>query len=314
MFNAERYIERCVKSIICQTFKSFELILVDDGSTDNTIVYAEALATIDERVRIIRQKNMGVSSARAAGVRVAQGEWITFVDADDYLCPESLDVLVKNSDGVDLVNASLESTNGHIWQHIKQGVFSREEYMMSLIDATSYANPVAKLFKRGIINEDDFKFPPDVKIGEDVLMNLKIARKIMRVRNIPDIIYYYFKYEDSTMSRYARSVSYFLRYFNIRNQFLDLSQQDYASRYDIKMLIEAFCDPNIPYRLTYYRDLKSYVKNIRIDKHFFDTNTIQKIGEILEKPVVSFVKKNCYYYKNYFARILKGRTVAKVLD
>jgi raffinose-raffinose alpha-galactotransferase len=85
VFNVEQYIERCVESVINQEYKNIEIILVDDGSTDQSGMLCDELATKDERIHVIHKKNGGLSSARNSGLEHASGEWVTFIDSDDWV-------------------------------------------------------------------------------------------------------------------------------------------------------------------------------------------------------------------------------------
>ena len=104
VYDVERYLQKCIDSILAQTFTDFELILVDDGSPDNCPALCDAAAAKDARIRVLHQKNGGLSAARNAGLDVARGEWIGFVDSDDYISPEMYEILYKavQSTGSDL--------------------------------------------------------------------------------------------------------------------------------------------------------------------------------------------------------------------
>ena len=95
VFNTEKYISECIDSILAQTFTDWELILVDDGSKDNSGKICDEYATKDSRVRVLHQPNGGVTSARSNGVKNAKGEWITFVDADDTLPVDALKMMIE---------------------------------------------------------------------------------------------------------------------------------------------------------------------------------------------------------------------------
>ena len=100
VYKVEPYLQKCIDSILAQTFRDFELILVDDGSPDNCPAICDAAAGKDERVRVIHRKNAGLSAARNAGLSAARGEYIGFVDSDDYIAPQMYqtlyDAMVKN--------------------------------------------------------------------------------------------------------------------------------------------------------------------------------------------------------------------------
>lgn len=97
VYNAEKYLDRCVESIVAQTYKNLEIILVDDGSTDNSPAICDAWAKKDSRIRVIHKKNGGVSSARNAGLDACTGDYIGFADADDWMEPDMYEVLIGNA-------------------------------------------------------------------------------------------------------------------------------------------------------------------------------------------------------------------------
>lgn len=102
VYNVERYIERCVESICQQTYTNTEIILVDDGSTDSSGKICDEIAVKDPRIRVIHQQNSGLSAARNAGLAVAKGEYIAFVDSDDYIAQEMYSVMIENMEKYDL--------------------------------------------------------------------------------------------------------------------------------------------------------------------------------------------------------------------
>lgn len=104
VYKVENYLPKCIDSILAQTFTDFELILVEDGSPDNCPALCDAAAEKDARVRVIHQKNGGLSAARNAGLDAARGAWVGFVDSDDYIAPEMYEVLYQavQSTGADL--------------------------------------------------------------------------------------------------------------------------------------------------------------------------------------------------------------------
>ena len=109
-YNAQKYLPACLESLLSQTMDDFEAILIDDGSKDDTAAIAMQYASVDERIRFIRQKNAGVSAARNAGLRIAQGEWVLFVDADDLLCEDALNTMLSYADdSVDMVVSTHET-------------------------------------------------------------------------------------------------------------------------------------------------------------------------------------------------------------
>ena len=103
LYNSEEYIEKCIKSIVEQTYNNLEIIIINDGSTDESLKICEQFQEKDKRIKIYNQKNTGVSSARNTGIAKATGDYITFVDSDDYLIKEAYEKALKQIDGNDCV-------------------------------------------------------------------------------------------------------------------------------------------------------------------------------------------------------------------
>ncbi len=101
VYNVERDLQRCLDSVIAQTYSHIEILLVDDGSTDNSCMICDRYAGIDSRISVIHQKNGGVGKARNAGLDAATGDYISFVDADDWLEPEMLEKLLQKAQAAD---------------------------------------------------------------------------------------------------------------------------------------------------------------------------------------------------------------------
>ena len=133
VYNAEKYLHRCIDSILSQTFTDFELLLIDDGSTDSSSIICDDYLREDSRVRVFHKKNGGVSSARNMGLDNAKGKWITFVDSDDFISSNFCEILLDN-ENEDLVICSFE-TFGNIKEKckLKDSYYSKEQLSNGLI-------------------------------------------------------------------------------------------------------------------------------------------------------------------------------------
>lgn len=131
IYNVERYVERCITSIICQTYNNLEIILINDGSTDNSLKICQKYAEIDGRIIIIDQENAGVSAARNAGLTIARGQWIGFVDSDDYIEPDFYECLIKKTfeTDADVICCGVKtiSESGDIIDHLSVKVIPKIE-------------------------------------------------------------------------------------------------------------------------------------------------------------------------------------------
>lgn len=180
VYKAEPYIEDCVQSILQQTFTDFELLLVDDGSPDNSGALCEELAAKDQRIKVFHKPNGGATSARKYGVEQATGEWIMFSDADDTMPNGALQDLCSHNDGnVDIVAGTIlyKTKRSHIKTRTEENTIPYDEYIHFLLNRQTYYGPCAKLIKSKLFEgfkwNDDF----DVFLHEDLLMLVELAAK-----------------------------------------------------------------------------------------------------------------------------------------
>lgn len=201
IFNGADYLVECIESIINQTYSSFQLILVDDGSTDNTVEICKYYTEIDKRIEYVFQKNSGVSAARNRGITFSSGEYITFVDADDMLMPNALEKAIHylQENDADMV------TYG--WERIYDNGQEKEQIVSSfeVINSTSlflrgiltdYSHfgggyPWNKLWRIGKFGESIPRFRDDLYYFEDLEWVVRAATKIDRVVVCPELLYRY---------------------------------------------------------------------------------------------------------------------------
>lgn len=178
VYNAEEYLDACLASIQDQSMSSFEAIMVDDGSTDSSPLICERYSATDPRFKLIRKPNGGVSSARNAGLEIAQGEYVMFVDSDDVLLPDAMNTLYEASQGrADFVLGGFETYLENILRDKRSphaGFFEGETltvfYDRNVVHNGVYLNsPWAKLYSLRIVKERNLMFRHGVSYGEDML-------------------------------------------------------------------------------------------------------------------------------------------------
>jgi len=204
-----RTLERTVNSIRAQTITDWELIAVDDGSKDDTLSVLTRLAENEPRMRVVHQENGGVSAARNAGMALAAGEWLSFVDADDHLLPHALEHLISmTDDDMDIVCGAYEirfaGRDGRINRIEKHGCADGDlqTVLESLIRGDSALNSMcARLYRREMIEKHAIRVPKGVKVGEDVLFNLDAFMAARAWRMSEETIYLYELGGDSAMTR-----------------------------------------------------------------------------------------------------------------
>ena len=183
VYNVEAYLERCVESILQQTYAHFELILINDGSTDSSGQICDHLASQYENIKVYHIENSGVSNARNMGIQLATGSWVTFIDSDDFVTQDYLATLASAVEGV---NVGFAIAPLH---HIKNGIvtdipshsgktelWSTEETMKELLMTTRTSFfPVAKLFKRDLLADE--KFNTNYHLAEDAVFLTELLLK-----------------------------------------------------------------------------------------------------------------------------------------
>ena len=217
VYKAEKYLHRCVDSILSQTFTDFDLILVDDGSPDNCGVICDEYAQKDNRVRVFHKENGGVSSARNLGLDKAQGEWITFVDSDDYIedgflyIPDSAqdDLLIQNYKVIEGENYDVKFENSII------PPTQIQEFINQNIDKLWLRTPWSKFFKREIIYKNKIKFTEGVKIGEDTIFVLDYLFHINSVQFLNSANYIYINEGDNLYNKYKLSAEKAVETFHL---------------------------------------------------------------------------------------------------
>ena len=199
VYNKEKYLRDCVDSILQQTYKDFELILVDDGSKDSSWNIIKEYADKEERVVPIHQENAGVSAARNAGLDRAQGKWICFVDADDYLPKDGIQILVEHGEksNADIVNAN--ATRVEDDKQFKIFNFNNEIVKGNIYPRLVHFAPWAQLFKRSIIEEHHLRYVKGLAYSEDNVFILYYSLYASSIEFVNDSVYNYRINSDSAI-------------------------------------------------------------------------------------------------------------------
>lgn len=199
VYKVEKYIHQCVDSILSQTFRDFELILVDDGSPDNCPAICDEYAAKDNRVRVIHKKNSGLSSARNAGLAISSGAFIVFVDSDDWLREDALEVLLtrQQQTGADLVLCNIlpvypPEHSGYVRPAtpLAEKAMTQSQMVDCLTEKHNWYYCVAwnKLYKRRIF--DNLRFPVGY-IHEDEAVIHRIVGQCSSIAVTPEVLYFY---------------------------------------------------------------------------------------------------------------------------
>lgn len=203
VYKVEKFLDRCIRSILNQTFRDFELIIVDDGSPDKCPAMCDEWKTRDERIVVVHQQNQGLSAARNSGIKIARGTYLTFVDSDDWISDDMLEILFnlieKYNTDISICNfLKTDSEDNTLHNNEpKETVFNRDEFMDIILKINSnrtihYA--WAKLYKREIIDDEHY---PVGMLNEDVEGMFKAVMRSEKIAETTAVGYYYYENNDS---------------------------------------------------------------------------------------------------------------------
>lgn len=205
IYNSKNYLKKCVLSILNQTYTNIEVILIDDGSSDGSSKICDDFAIQDNRVKVVHIPNGGVSNARNVGIQHATGEYIAFVDSDDYIDEDFLETLVKgmqkNSSDLCVSALSPERLGSSFEIRIAPDY---EKELLFLFQNFLLFGPMVKLYRAEMIRKHRISFPKGISYGEDLLFNLDYLSVIDRICYINQCGYHYVLDNTESLSRKVR--------------------------------------------------------------------------------------------------------------
>lgn len=205
VYNVEQYLNRCVESLVQQSYHDLEILLIDDGSTDNSSTICDQWAKKDCRIRVIHQKNTGLSGARNTGLLHAKGDWITFVDSDDYVRPQCyekiLTVLLPSKCDIGMFGVSCETDKKNILyeDRFKENKIYAIDDILKFIVLPLKTASWNKIFRKRIL--ENIIFPEKLIHGEDLVYFLRVLQKNITLISCDYIGYCYIKHSNSITSK-----------------------------------------------------------------------------------------------------------------
>lgn len=206
VYNAEKYLSACLDSLIAQVYEKYEILLVDDGSSDASPSICDEYAARFPNVFVCHQENRGVSSARNTGLSNAKGKWIAFVDSDDVVSPYYIEKLLLEAESntdIDLVvqGVTIFSNRSGAGDHfvLKDCVYSSNQLGKCLVENNllEFGYPVSKMFRRDLLKRNGIKFNTTIKRSEDLLFFLQVLLKCRYVRLVSGSNYHYNAFHSS---------------------------------------------------------------------------------------------------------------------
>lgn len=234
VYNAQETIEKCINSILLQTYTNLEVIIVNDGSQDNSNEICEKIASTDKRIRYYSKNNTGVSDTRNFGLKESKGDYIAFVDSDDFLNKDMYEVMINEIQDSDILICNYSLFNKEYQKIEKKSFFNNSSYsslseMIKNIDGNDmnrYFNPPwNKLINRNLINKNLIRFDDNLSLGEDLIFNLTVMKDAKKIKTINKKLYNYMLTSNGLNQKKRNLDKYMNNSIYLINELLKISQQ-----------------------------------------------------------------------------------------
>lgn len=322
VYNAEKYLEQCIDSILNQSYDRIELILINDGSTDRSGEICDAYGQKDDRVKVIHQDNAGPSVARNRGIEAATGEYIQFVDSDDHIASHMTETLMKTmSDEVQLVICGYELItkeedrviSSKNFSFYKPGNYAKEDFLEHFgeIYQDYYIHyNWNKLYIAELIQKNGIRFNQDVIRGEDLLFNLQYLDHCKKIAIISDFLYYYTNSNDGSITSTFRTNLFenqqllleSTREFLRRNGAYTGPNKDSIEKFYTVRIGACFSNLFHPNSTLSRKETKKHIREIMWDKQVNQSVDYFNKGDLEKKWLGKWIKKKAvnqlylYYY------------------
>lgn len=267
VYNAEKYLRRCLDSVVNQTYKEIEIIIVDDGSTDSSGSICEEYAEKDARFHVIHQQNGGVSVARQAGLDAVRGDYFIFTDADDWIESFAIDCIYKKAkkEHADMVISDYWFENSsQDFVLMKQAFEGLNSYqiMLRMIKQELFGCCWNKLIRKDVIDKYHIKFhPTNIAFCEDLLFNCRLLSHDIRVSYLNMAIYHYCSYNQQNLTN-SLSINRLKSRIYVNQEFERLMNEDdkkYLFNQKKDVLKEAFLLKQFDIFKNHYQDVQNLI-------------------------------------------------------
>ncbi len=293
IYNVEEYIEKCICSILSQNFKDFELILIDDGSTDNSYNICNSYAQKHKNIVLCNKQNGGVSSARNYGLNLAKGEYVIFIDSDDFISPDYFEKL----------QASITPTTDYLFSGLiycyhfeevssvklvdrKWNLLSEDEFLHFLRQPLQ-TSPCAKVYRNQIIQKNHLRFDESISFGEDRDFNTRYFNHIVNATSLSYIGYYYRTDVPNSLSKQFHQTKFYNSYINweMKNEMLKqrLFFSDEANQFITNDLYHIICD-EIADISSQYSSPFTALKTCSKEMSFVDWDFLKQRSSLIKAP------------------------------
>ncbi|WEV45349.1 glycosyltransferase family 2 protein [Streptococcaceae bacterium ESL0687] len=225
VYNSEKYIKQCIDSILQNTYTDYEVLLINDGSTDNSLTILEDFRQSDDRIQVINKENQGVAPTRNLGISIAQGEYIVFIDNDDFIDSDYLEIYLQEieKNKSDIVIGGYKRTN-------KEKILFSDYPRDSKWGKYIILAPWAKIYRKSFLLKNDIQFL-DYPIGEDVYFNLKAFNFTKKISSINYTGYNWFYNGESVSNTSQKGFSPKINIIYFLNKLLEISKNSQENEY-----------------------------------------------------------------------------------
>ncbi len=316
VYNSEKYLEICINSILKQTYKNLEVILINDGSVDNSEKICDDLSSKDKRIKVIHKKNEGVSVARNIGLELSTGDYIFFIDSDDYLDKTVISDMIRYCDNYDVVKCSYKFV-GHdkkVSNIISRDkVYNAEDFIKEILSTDIGGHSWGYLLKKSIV--EDIYFDENTSCMEDTIFIIKCILRCSTIKCI-NSSYYNYMYNENGITcssiRIFKNINDYMYSVNKIETIIADSRINYECYEDLLrkkiILIEAEVA-----KITTKQDLKILFENKNINKELNQIRNNTELNILYKIFSYLVVNKKCFMMMFYIRarrllkRVIKGR-------
>ena len=305
VYNVEKYLKQCLNSLICQTLDNYEIIIINDGSTDNSKDIINQYCRSNYNIKVINQKNSGLSVARNRGISEASGEYIAFIDSDDYICNDMMESMLNQAklNNLDLVVCNYERVydnsekNEVVYSHLEEGVvYAGKELLKKFLVNKITPNACDKIYKKSIFTKNNIMFPTgyyheDLLTMYNILSNINAAAYINRD-------YYKYRCRENSITT-SLSIKNITDMEYIIDEINSMFNNSYKSQNELQKYIRAFNVIN--FNICVYMSCKIKDKNSndilkRLFKKYLSVKLIKNEVLVLGEKV-KFIAYNLRVHK-----------------
>lgn len=311
VYNTEKFLDKCIQSVLSQTYKNIEIIIIDDGSTDNSYEKLQEYKEKDNRIILLQQKNSGQGVARNKGIDISKGEYICFIDSDDRITESMVEEMIleiekTDSDFSSFLIAFEDLNNQKVYKSkFNNKILEENEIFKNALRIRDiYPIPVNKIYKKDFLIKNNISFPK-IRKNEDMLFIHKLAFYAKKCSFVSKVFYYAWRREGSTSRNVTEeNIQATLSLLEKEKEFLiqKNSFNFYEIEYKVFYIRAVF---NILLQALFYKskkikEIQTIINNSEINKYLLDFNIMKRLP-FKHKILIFLYKINCL---NIFIKIL----------